>query len=123
MGDITPRDKVPKAEKHRLELEAMAEIRDVVLEGSPVADEVFALWNEYEDGKTEAAIFVKQIDKLEMILQADDYERAQGKDLSDFFESTQNSFSNEDIMQVVTLLREDRDKRRHHADPSRSSDV
>lgn len=114
VGDITPRDNVSKAEKHRLESDAMADIRDQVLTGSVLGHEVFALWNEYEEGNTHAAVFVKQIDKLEMILQADDYERAQGKDLSDFFESTRHAFGKGDdrIVQVVHALREDRHNRR-----------
>jgi putative hydrolase of HD superfamily len=35
------------------------------------------LWKEYEEGKTSEALFVKQLDKLEMIFQASEYEDAQ----------------------------------------------
>ena len=33
------------------------------------------LWNEYENGITPEAKFVKDLDKLEMLLQADHYEK------------------------------------------------
>jgi putative hydrolase of HD superfamily len=36
---------------------------------------------------------VKDLDKLEMIVQAGEYEREQGKDLSDFFASTRGKFA------------------------------
>ena len=44
------------------------------------------LWQEMEEGKTNEARFVFQLDKLEMLLQAEEYEDAQpGLDLSGFF--------------------------------------
>lgn len=56
-------------------------------------DEIEALWQEYEDGVTDEAKLVKELDKLEMIVQAGEYEREQGKDLSDFFASTRGKFA------------------------------
>ena len=52
-----------------------------------------ALWHEYEDHVTDEAKLLKDLDKLEMIMQAGEYERAQGKDLSQFFESTAGKFA------------------------------
>jgi len=37
--------------------------------------EIFDLWCEYEDGVTAEGKVVKQLDKLEMILQASEYEK------------------------------------------------
>ena len=39
------------------------------------SDEFISLWKEYEEGITDEARFVKQIDKLEMIIQAHEYEK------------------------------------------------
>ncbi len=55
-----------------------------------VAEEIKELWNEYEDGETNEAKLLKDIDKLEMILQALEYEeREKHLDLSEFFTSVQ----------------------------------
>ncbi|CAM9920724.1 unnamed protein product [Ectocarpus sp. 12 AP-2014] len=51
------------------------------------------LWYEYEDCTSEEARVVKDLDKLEMIVQADDYEKGQGLDLGEFFESTEGCFT------------------------------
>jgi hypothetical protein len=48
------------------------------------ADSLLELWHEYEDGKTETAILVRQLDKLECIHQAVVYEQRSGRDLSEF---------------------------------------
>ena len=69
--------------------------------------ELYSLWREYEESSTPEARLLKQFDKLEMLIQADEYERgaysllcqdcfmrlplraaAQGIDLQEFFTST-----------------------------------
>jgi putative hydrolase of HD superfamily len=92
VGDITPHDPVSKEEKAKMEADAMAKIRDM-LGDSLGGEEVEALWHEYEDQVTDEAKLLKDLDKLEMIMQAGEYERAQGKDLSQFFESTAGTFT------------------------------
>lgn len=37
--------------------------------------EIAELWHEYEDAKTPEALFVKDLDKFEMIVQALEYEK------------------------------------------------
>lgn len=43
------------------------------------------LWNEYEFGSTVEGRVVKDLDKFDMIVQAFEYEKATGIDLSEFF--------------------------------------
>ncbi|OWY90876.1 Hydrolase-HD superfamily protein [Phytophthora megakarya] len=74
VGDITPHDGVADVDKHRMEKEALDEICSTLKDTSS-AEEIRSLWNEYEAGSTEEAKIVKDFDKFEMILQADDYER------------------------------------------------
>lgn len=50
---------------------------------------------EYERGETKEAQLCKDFDKLEMILQAHEYERAQGLSLQDFFDSTADKWRTE----------------------------
>ncbi|CDZ97876.1 Predicted hydrolases of HD superfamily [Phaffia rhodozyma] len=78
VGDITPVDGVSKEEKHRREREAMRSFLEDMLHGGEAARRIGALWDEYEDGITPEAKFVKDLDRLELTLQAIEYERAQG---------------------------------------------
>ncbi|KAG2122612.1 HD domain-containing protein [Suillus cothurnatus] len=88
VGDITPREGISKQEKQRLESEAMHNFVYDMLHGSPAALRIEALWNEYEEGETNEAKFVKDLDRLEMALQAREYEAAHTLDLQPFFDSS-----------------------------------
>lgn len=91
VGDITPSDGVPKEEKNRRERKALDEMCGI-LGGGSIADEIYQLWNEYEENSSPEAKIVKDFDKVEMILQALEYEIAQGKNLDEFFKSTAGKF-------------------------------
>lgn len=115
VGDITPHDGVSKADKFLQESTALATMVSTL--EPTIAEEIRALWNEYEAGDTETAKLVKDIDKFEMILQADEYERLHsGTDknieLQDFFDSTRDVFRTDTIKNVVHQLRTERDERR-----------
>lgn len=57
------------------------------------AHEVEVLWHEYEAQSSPESHLVKDFDKLEMIIQAHEYEQAQpGLQLQQFFDSTQGKF-------------------------------
>ncbi|KAF8579910.1 HD domain-containing protein [Ramaria rubella] len=75
VGDIAPREGIPKAEKKRLEEEAMHNFIHDMLHNTPAAQRIEALWKEYEEQKTEEARFVKDLDRFELALQASDYEK------------------------------------------------
>ncbi|XP_057809924.1 uncharacterized protein LOC131024432 isoform X1 [Salvia miltiorrhiza] len=95
VGDITPSDGVPKHEKSRMEQEALDEMCKV-LGGGMRADEIQELWQEYETNSSLEANLVKDFDKVEMILQALEYETAEhGKILDEFFLSTAGKFQTE----------------------------
>lgn len=99
VGDITPHCGVSEEDKHSREKNAMANM--VSLIDGHIGKEIMELWEEYEQNSTPEAHFVKDIDKFDMILQADEYETskfslyhyqtllAQNKDLSRFFTSTE----------------------------------
>eukprot|EP00547_Thalassionema_nitzschioides_P015249 CAMPEP_0194255726 /NCGR_PEP_ID=MMETSP0158-20130606/35123_1 /TAXON_ID=33649 /ORGANISM="Thalassionema nitzschioides, Strain L26-B" /LENGTH=233 /DNA_ID=CAMNT_0038994175 /DNA_START=26 /DNA_END=727 /DNA_ORIENTATION=+ len=74
-GDITPHcSKELIQSKYAKEEAAMEEIRKIV--GDPLGLELFELWKEYEAQETVEAIYCKDIDKFEMIVQAYEYEAA-----------------------------------------------
>jgi putative hydrolase of HD superfamily len=53
-----------------------------------------ALWEEYEAGATPTAKLCKDLDKFEMLLQAREYERATGVDLSEFYQGVRGKITN-----------------------------
>jgi putative hydrolase of HD superfamily len=80
VGDITPVDGISKPEKSRRELETMEFLCKGLLgkvDGGSAGEEIQAIWQEYEDGKTLESQFVHDIDKFELILQMLEYERSQ----------------------------------------------
>ena len=73
VGDITPHDNVTPEEKYRRESEAIQQM------GIDAAD----AFEEYEAQQSPESRFVRYLDKLDMALQAENYE-AQNLDLSEF---------------------------------------
>ncbi|CAG5138837.1 uncharacterized protein ALTATR162_LOCUS449 [Alternaria atra] len=85
IGDITPSDGI--TQKHEREEMALKFLACTLRSSNPdFADLLLELWHEYEDGKTETAILVRQLDKLECIHQAVVYEQRNGRDLGEFME-------------------------------------
>ncbi|XP_049850757.1 5'-deoxynucleotidase HDDC2-like [Schistocerca gregaria] len=112
VGDITPDDDICEQEKRELELEAMQTfcLSHFLGEQSHAAKEFLELWQEYEEDSTVEARLVKQVDKLEMALQAYVYERDQSANLDDFFASAKSKLHNEifkDWLARVLKLREE----------------
>jgi putative hydrolase of HD superfamily len=63
-----------------------------------MAEEIRELWLEYEGGTTLEADVAMQLDKFEMIIQANEYEVANpGKRLESFFNSTKDSFTHPEV--------------------------
>ncbi|XP_031285065.1 HD domain-containing protein 2 homolog [Pistacia vera] len=94
VGDITPSDGISKAEKSQRERKALDHMCKL-LGGEARAKEISELWMEYEENSSAEAKIVKDFDKVEMILQALEYENEQGKDLDEFFQSTAGKFQTE----------------------------
>jgi putative hydrolase of HD superfamily len=113
VGDIVPHDtRVSKEEKRVMEENALRSICDD-LNDPEVGNEIISLWLEYEDGTSPTALAAKSLDKFEMIVQADEYERHQerGSSLNDFFESTKHSITHPEVSAWSLKLREERNSR------------
>lgn len=82
-GDLTPADGVPTEIKREGEKRALS----ALLEDFPSHDSALSLLQEYQEGATPEARFVKALDKLDMSLQSVLYQREHGGDLSEFRES------------------------------------
>lgn len=68
-GDYTPCDNITIEKKHELEKKAINRLLDSI----NFENDFLELWEEYEKQGTEEAKFVKQLDKLECIMQASCY--------------------------------------------------
>ena len=89
VGDLTPHDDVTN--KAELEASAMSEL----------APEWLGLFREYESGHSEEAKFVKQIDKLDMGLQASIYQSRQELDLSEFTNSARLKITDSNLLRFL----------------------
>jgi 5'-deoxynucleotidase YfbR-like HD superfamily hydrolase len=100
IGDLTPADRVSSAEKRARESEALAQILDDLPEGPAL----FSLWREYASGATPEARIVRQLDKLEMAIQALEYENRTGRDLTEFWLSARASLAEPLLVELYERL-------------------
>ena len=98
-GDIVP-GKMSLADKHELERKSV----ERVFARLPKGREYLVVWQEFEDSQTPEARFVKEIDRLEMGLQASIYEAEKMADLSVFFESTDKALSTPELRKILEAL-------------------
>lgn len=97
VGDIAPGQGISDSEKQQLERDAMNKIMKQV-EDPKMFEELHELWEEYEARVTPEARAVKDLDRFEMVLQADEYEsRTEGLDLSEFFASVQGKITHPQV--------------------------
>ncbi|KAI0831911.1 HD domain-containing protein [Trametes gibbosa] len=115
VGDIAPQEGIPKAEKRRLEAEAMHNFVHEMLHDSPAAQRIEALWKtpsqEYEKGDSKEAKFVKDLDRFEMACQASEYERNHAVEtLQPFFDSSLPFLRHPEVQEWGQALADERRK-------------
>ena len=77
VGDLTPLDNIPKAEKTEREKQAIEYFVHDLLGDSPAGKRILNLWTEYEERQTKESRLVKDLDRFELCLQAIEYERCE----------------------------------------------
>lgn len=100
VGDITPFDGVAPQEKARRESAAMERLCSAL----PNGEDVLSLWREYSEATSPEASVAKQLDALEMALQATEYEERYGKPLSGFLESARRKIRHPVLVQILQRL-------------------
>ena len=115
-GDITPTEVsgVSKEDKRKLEEDALNSIVNDLDDNGVLGTEIRELWFEYEERTTNEAKIASQLDKFEMIVQADEYEKqhaAEGKRLESFFSYTEGYFTHPEIESWDKALRVARSSR------------
>ncbi len=104
VGDITPRQAIAKEEKLKLEEEALHKI----LEGQSDKERLLGLWREFANGSTAEGRLVKDLDKLEMAMQAYLYEKDQGVNLEEFFNHCRTKIKGKKILDILEFINQKR---------------
>ena len=114
VGDIAPWEGISKEEKMKREREGMRCMLSDMLHDSPAAIRIKELWEEYEEQTTPEARFVKDLDRLEMALQASEYESRSldpTVSLQSFFDSSLPNIRHPEVSQWGKDLEAERTKR------------
>lgn len=81
-----------------------AVIEDLIVRFPGKFDEVFSLWLEFEEGKTEEAIVVRQLDIMDAGVQALQYKANGYEKVSDFFAWTANKLTDPLLCKIWDIL-------------------
>ena len=101
-GDIIPNDKITPAKKRQLEKQSIQRVFEPLSNG----EKFISIWEEFEEGNSPEAQFVRQIDKLEMAFQASVYEHQQTGQLIEFFHSAGAAISTPQLTSILNELKE-----------------
>jgi putative hydrolase of HD superfamily len=99
-GDIIPSDHISITEKHKLEQDSITK----TLAHLPNGHDYIMLWEEFECCSSPEAQFVRQIDKLEMALQASVYEHQKFENMKEFFNSAGSEISSPELHSILKEL-------------------
>lgn len=102
VGDSIPGERAP-AEKRRLEFAGMRKL----LKDLPqrVSREYSEVWREFEEGGSPEAKLVKQLDKVEMAIQASEYRRDDpSNDVKEFMRSARKGVDDPELVGVMDSL-------------------
>lgn len=95
----------PKEEKYKNEKKAIESLLRDLENGK----ELISLWEEFEEQKTEEAKILKQLDRLEMVMQALEYEPQVGPEILDeFWETARVTIANPTIKSWFNEIEKER---------------
>ena len=107
IGDITP-EQMTQENKFKIENEAFDEIIRQL--PKTIKSQYLEIWKEYQNNSSKESLFVHQIDRLEMALQAKIYQKT-GKTIEDigpFLESAKKSITDKKLKELFTKIIEEK---------------
>jgi putative hydrolase of HD superfamily len=106
IGDLTPPQKT--AETEEKEETAISQILGLLPEKQ--RENYLAVWREYQEGKTREAKAVRQLEKIEMALQAKEYEKmgTANKSLERFINSAEEATAWPELKRLLSAAVEER---------------
>lgn len=99
-GDFIPADGVDPEEKRRLEADGVRRVFARLPDGQAYID----LWEEFEAGVSAEARFIRQIDRLEMGLQAAVYRHAGMPAMDEFLASARQALTDPGLLDLLNSL-------------------
>ena len=104
MGDLMPSQKT--AETKEKEETVIHQILSLLPETQ--RENYLAVWNEYQEGKTKESKAVRQLEKIEMALQAKEYEKlgSTNKSLKRFIKSAKDATSWSELKRLLSYVME-----------------
>ncbi len=101
VGDIVPEQNISKKKKHLLEKKAQQRIFANLQNGNYY----YKLWLEYEENNTKVSRILHQLDKLEMVIQALEYQNEhKQKKFDDFIQSAREKIYSKEIKKLLEKL-------------------
>ena len=105
IGDIITYWRYDKAKSRNEKIKKERKALNEMLLGLENRDEIFSLWEEFENQKTEEAKFVKQIERLEMSLQALEYEKEGNKNIKKhYYQQTEETLTDPELIKFFKEL-------------------
>jgi len=103
VGDFTP-EEISKPKKLKLENTAMEKILNILPEN--LIEVYQKIWNEFQLGSSEEAIFVHEMDKLEMVFQAKNYvDKGFPKEkIQPFLDTANTEIKNKHLREIMSNL-------------------
>jgi putative hydrolases of HD superfamily len=102
VGDSIPGERAP-TQKQRMESAAMRELLADL--PSIIAKELWAVWQEFEEGASPEARLVRQLDKVEMAIQAHQYKRENPDyEVEEFHASAKKGVTDPDLVELIDGL-------------------
>jgi putative hydrolase of HD superfamily len=98
IGDITPWDNISDEEKSQIEKEAVNKI----LGQLPDGERLISLWEEFENASSAEGRFVRQLDKLEMGLQAEIFQTMGDNDAKALLDSALQKVTDKDLKKYLS---------------------
>ncbi|MBN1503032.1 HD domain-containing protein [Candidatus Woesearchaeota archaeon] len=109
-GDITPHDNMSLDKKFKLEERTIKKLSNLLTEAN--SEELKSLWYEYEKQETEESKYVKQVDILEMMFQALEYEKTQGYNINKekwtFWKYAEDKITQPELKEIYEELKKQR---------------
>ena len=108
IGDLMPNQKT--AETRKKEENAINQMLSLLPKTQ--RENYLAVWNEYQAGKTKEAKTVRQIEKIEMALQAKEYEKfgSDRRSLERFIETAEEATTWPELKRLLSLVMEENEK-------------
>jgi putative hydrolase of HD superfamily len=101
-GDITPNDNISPREKQEKEYEAARKI----LQQIENSGELFELWKDFEYERTPEGKLIKELDRLEMVMQAFHYEKEHHIKLDEFYDFVEKKLTSPDLKKILREILE-----------------